>query len=55
MKRTLYTLAYLCHALAGELVYATNSYWCGVPLELISRGLLWCLADGIGPRREQEK
>jgi hypothetical protein len=38
---TVKTVAYLCHVLAGGVVYATNCYWCGVPLELISRGLLW--------------
>jgi hypothetical protein len=41
MKRTAYTLAYLCHLLAGGLVSMTNCYLCGVPLELISRGLAW--------------
>jgi hypothetical protein len=41
VKRTAYSLAYLCHALAGGLLYATDRYWLAVPFELISRGLLW--------------
>ena len=45
MKRTAYMLAYLCHVLAGALLYATDCYWLAAPVELVSRGLLWVSDD----------
>lgn len=41
MRRTAYILAYLCHALAGGVLYATDRKWLALPLELLNRALLW--------------